>query len=450
MKLPKFGDQAGKDMDDASVTPTNLRWYLGVLERKVNEAPDGKFSEENRKIAAGIRAELGRRGESAPAPKAGAHPKKPQPQEQRSSEPTQAIQVAGQEGVIRFEGSFSNAARANQAIRAAQEQCHLVSPAPVCGRLPEGYELAITMVRIDPYGRGVYAITGDKKNPSPEDEVGLDKTSLIQISNAAGADWVASQRADDRRTQFFCAWEAVAEVQLLDGRKVKRRGNVDIDARDGSGYISEIRSKAERRARENPEWKNDGGESQLLELRKFYTRHAESKAMERAIANLGIRRSYKRKDLEKPFAVVSLSFTGRSDDPETRRYFAQRIADAALGSANNLYGAQPAALPAAMPAAVPQLRAAPPVGTVPYDPDAYETEGEEYGCPPAPKSEPKPAPAPEKPSPETAEQSATPAPGSAPKQDTTAPQQTPAAAPSQERPAARRSLKDDPAEDFDR
>jgi hypothetical protein len=393
-KLP-FGKAKGVELDKAEVS--DLKWVLGAVEEKLEKEPTSQYADNDRKLVAAIRAELAKRGEGGAAQAAGGG-KAPAPGRSvpagGKASPTgqsQSIQVAGKTSVIAFEGSFSNAARATEAIRLAQSQCHLVSPAPVCGSLPEGYELAITMVRIDPYGPGVYSLTGKKDHPGPEDTVGLDKVSLLQIGNAAGADWIISRRTDDRRTNFYCEWEAVAEIQLLDGRKVKRPGNVEIDARDGSGYIEEIRTKAEKRAREHPDWSNDGGDSQILELRKFYVRHAESKAMERAVANLGIRRSYKRKELEKPFAVVALSFTGRSDDAETRRYFAQRIADAALGSANNLYGGKPSLPGPGSP--MPQLRAAPPVGSVPYDADAYDTEGEDYGDvanEPPPKSDPTP------------------------------------------------------------
>jgi hypothetical protein len=121
-----------------------------------------------------------------------------------------------------------------------------------------------------------------------------------------------------------------------------------VKARDGSPQIDEIRKKAASRER------NDGGARQILELRKFLLRHAERKAKSRAIADLGVKRSYTKKELEKPFAVARLMFNGHVEgDPELTREFRLKIADSFLGASSALYGQPRASLPAPQPP--PQL-----------------------------------------------------------------------------------------------
>lgn len=231
------------------------------------------------------------------------------------------------------EGSFSDPGQITEALRKAAENYHLVSPSTVCGNLPEGCEVALSLVHVNPDDPNLYPLSGGK--------LGLDRVTLQQIASAAGATMVRSHRLDDGSHPHYCAWFAEIAYRMFDGQVVHRQGSVEIDVRepDGAAYV-EILEKAK-----NSKGGPRSPDKQLLELRKFLTRHAESKALNRAIANMGIRRSYTRAELAKPFAVARVMFTGRSADPDASRQFRDKIADSFLGGTRQLYGGAPAQAP---------------------------------------------------------------------------------------------------------
>jgi hypothetical protein len=104
-------------------------------------------------------------------------------------------------------------------------------------------------------------------------------------------------------------------------------------------------------------------------------RHAETKAKLRAIASMGVKRSYKPSELGKPFAVARLMFDGHSEDPVLRREFALMKARRAIDGRAALYGGD-------APRRLPAFRGhqPPPPGSVVDDPDDlggadYDTSG---------------------------------------------------------------------------
>jgi hypothetical protein len=405
-----FGPTKGTPLSQAAIK--DLKYCIDRRAADLDENPDSQYAASNKRWLDAAMVELQRReggGAPAAAPAATGAAK---PSTNAQPAPSTALaQVEPSAGLL-VEGSFGDAARATSALRAAAERCHLVAPATICGSLPEGCEIALSMVVVDPYGPEVYQITGNRKQPGDDDTVGIDRVSLAKIGGAAGINWEVSRRTDDASDPHYCAWEAVALVRMFDGQLRRVVGNVELDAREGSPLLEEIRIKASRRQGDN-----DGGASQILELRKFLSRHAESKAMNRAIASLGVRRSYKRKDLKKPFAVARIMFTGRSEDPEARREFRAGIMNSFLGNTAALYGGNaPVQTPApaqlqpspvqAAPAAF-ALSAPPPVGSVGAQGYDIEAEGDE--APDSPRKAPAPAPA------VGAEQPAATAPADAPK-----------------------------------
>lgn len=301
----------------------------------------------------------------------------PRRQAQQKRENTDARpQVA--ESALALVKAYGSAVEATNALTEAQSHFHLVTPAMVVAGVPEGFEVYTSIVTIDPYGREVYQITGDRKHPKDGDTVGIDRIALARIAQAAGASWLYSKRTDDGSHPHYCAWEAMIAYRLFDGQQCTIPGNVDIDVRapHGPAYQKIVEAAKNAKAWENGELvpRPRDPEPQLLELRQFLSRHCESKAMNKAIGNMGIRRAYKRSELKKPFFAARLAFTGRSEDPEARRDFRRAITAGFLASTAALYGA-----PVVAP---PQLRHAPP----PPDPHAmpdgdfwgadYETEGE--------------------------------------------------------------------------
>jgi hypothetical protein len=355
------GQNKGQALTEAATK--DIQYWIGRIEKDLAADPSKKFADKDRAWLKGAREIVAARNGGGPQPQA------PRPQQALAQRPEQSTALV--------EGSFGDPKRVTAALAQAAENYHLVSPASVCGTLPEGCEVCLSLVHISPEDKGLYKV-GDK--------LGLDRVMLSQIAAAAGATVTESKRLDDGSHPHYCAWAVTIAFRLFDGQLVERTGNVEIDVRepDGAAYVDIVS-------------KNEKPEKQLLELRKFLTRHAESKAMNRAIAAMGIRRSYTKAELAKPFAVARLMFTGRSADPETRQQFNAAIAQSFLGGRQQLFG-QP-----------PQLHGANSAGALPtyhpppqrsYDPEPYDTD---YELP----SEPAASRAPSEPPPAQPAQSAT-------------------------------------------
>jgi len=297
---------------------------------------------------------------------------------------------------IQLSGSSRDATDITKRLEYAAKHYHLVSPAPACSRLPEGCSVTMSSVLVDAENE-TYDVGGKK--------LGLGKTALQRIGNAAGVSWDAQQsgRLDDSSDPHYCNWKAVGSMRHLDGTEVQLLASKEMDLREGSAQIEALRQRYEEKYRK---WEKDGKQgwapkdpsAQIREMRLHIQAHAETKAQLRAIRAVGIRSSYTREELQKPFIVARLQWTGESDDPALRTMFAEKTADAFLGGVRSLYGHQPPALPTHLE---PTRTAPPPVdrSRAPEYDDYEDMEPvEPQAAPQAPvPAEPppaKPAPAP--------------------------------------------------------
>ncbi|MCZ6870534.1 MAG: hypothetical protein O7G84_13615 [Gammaproteobacteria bacterium] len=262
-----------------------------------------------------------------------------------------AIQKRDERPLANLVGTYRSADEANDRMAWAAEHAHLISPASSVGALPEGVGLALTAVVVDPE-TDVYKTDGGK--------LGLGKSTLQKIAHAVGVSWnpTLSGRMDDGSNPYYVRWKAVGTYRAFDGQEQTICAEKELDLRNGSPAARELKDR------------------QLAQMRLHIQAHAETKAQLRAIRSLGIKTSYSREELQKPFVAARVLFTGETSDPELKRIFAQRTADAFLGGSKMLYGDAPAQpLPALAP---------PPVGTVPADPDDVSGFMDTVEQPPAP------------------------------------------------------------------
>ena len=233
----------------------------------------------------------------------------------------------------------------SERLQRLSAEYHLVAPANEVADLPEGFGVTISLVRVDPNPKAgeVNEIGG---------KLALSKVAIERIGAAAGVDWDPhlTRRLDNGKDPHYVHYIAVGWIKNFDGTLRRISGTVEIDAREGSPQLDEIKAKAAKRKKDEEYYAKkdnrapkqlDDGESQTLELRKFILRHAETKAKLRAIVSMGVKRAYQKEELSKPFAVASLIFTGHTNDPELRRTFAIMKAQAALGGAAALFGPPP-------------------------------------------------------------------------------------------------------------
>jgi hypothetical protein len=266
------------------------------------------------------------------------------------AQPSQAINRAPPTAALAIEGNFGEPGRATAALKAAAEAYHLISPATMVGSLPEGCSVALALVHISPKDPHLYKVGG---------KLALDKTHLASIGNAIGASTVYSRRTDDGSDPHYCAWTVKVQYRQFDGTWLTRQGSVEMDVREphGAEYVDAVRKA--KKAERDPE-------SQIGELRRFITRHAESKALNRAYAALGIRRSYTADELERPFCIARVTFTGESVDPVARAQFREGIMQSFLSSTVAAFGPADYTPPSSD-------------GLHPPPPQSFhDTEGEEY------------------------------------------------------------------------
>ena len=275
---------------------------------------------------------------------------------------SQALAASPQERLARIPGSYRNPQAITERLQYAAKHFHLVSPATACGAVPEGCSISLSTVIIDKDAE-TYKVSG---------KFGLSKTALDKIGAAAGISWDAQQsgRIDDGSDPHYCMWRAVGRMRHLDGTEVQLVGTKEMDLREGSQVVETDTA------------------NQVREKRLHIAAHAETKARLRAIRSIGIRTAYTAEELSKPFVVAKIMWTGQSNDPELRRLFAMKQADAMIGGSRALYGNAPIAPPAAV-AMMPAGVRPPPVGR-PYErEDDYDAPQRTVEMPPPP---PTPAP----------------------------------------------------------
>lgn len=261
---------------------------------------------------------------------------------------TQAIVMSKEDRLANLPGSYRNARAVTERLQFAADNFHLVSPTTTCGVVPEGCNVVLSVVHIDP--AETYDVGFGKLAPS--------KTALQKIAQCAGISWdpVQSRRLDDGSHPHYCYYLAVGKMRHLDGTEVQLVGSKEMDLREGSAQVQKVLESN----------KKGNGEAQLRDMRAFILGHAETKAQLRAIRSMGVRSSYTRQELERPFVVARLMWTGQSEDAELRRLFALKQADKMLSAASALYGAPPPA-PAALSLTPPSMAVSaplppPPVG----------------------------------------------------------------------------------------
>jgi hypothetical protein len=101
---------------------------------------------------------------------------------------TKADEATPAQRLARVPGAYSNAKELAARLRYAQQYAHLISPTTQVAAVPEGFEVTIASVVIDP--NETYAV---------EDKRGLSKVALDRIASAAGVSWDShlSRRLDD-------------------------------------------------------------------------------------------------------------------------------------------------------------------------------------------------------------------------------------------------------------
>lgn len=307
-----FGRNQGEPVATCDIEALN--WAINALDKKLREQPGHKFAAQDRKWLEEAHRVFAARSEGLPPP--------PAP-------PPAASLVKVSVGAIR------EAAKATEALLEARTLGHLIAPAPAVGTLPEGCSVMVSAVVVD-VDRETYQMAGTS-------ERGLGKVALNKIAGALGVDWDAkgSQRLDDGSDAHYCHFQAVGRVRNFDGSWRGIDGHKELDLREGSDLVEEIRAREAKKKTEATDakpYRGDGGDKEIRMKRIHILSLCETEARLRAVRSLGLRTGYTSDELAKPFVIAQVAFDGYSEDPEARAHFREGIMANFLGSSRALFG----------------------------------------------------------------------------------------------------------------
>lgn len=167
----------------------------------------------------------------------------------------------------------------------------------------------------------------------------ITKQGLMKLSVCAGIIWnmAETKRVDNRGDRNYVAFQAVGGIRKLDGEPVFFKSEYDLDfevleeelTRQFEMKAKNMRGKTDEDKRQYVDYcvKRD-----LLFKRRHKVKLAESGALLRVIRSLlGLKSTYSRKELEKPFVLLRITFKPDFNDPEIRKAMIQKSIESITG-----------------------------------------------------------------------------------------------------------------------
>jgi len=218
---------------------------------------------------------------------------------------------------------------------------NVLVPSTVIQEISPFHKPVLEIVRINPDPKGggeVYEVVMGSGNFS------LRAVALNKIAFAAGIIWNAknSGRTDDGGDPSIVSYRAEAAVRKEDGTYMVRNAEYMLDL---SVVEQEIRDSYEQKSQalmrekkaKNEKWTEEDRKNyveksvkrDLLQKRKFRLQLAQTGAMDRVIRLiLGLKGTYRRDELEKPFVVPKIAFSPDVSDPKVRDLLLRQGMDA--------------------------------------------------------------------------------------------------------------------------
>lgn len=195
------------------------------------------------------------------------------------------------------------------------EHAHILSPVTDIGSLPANWALVPSAVMINPDEAGgeVYRDGLFCKG----DQVALSKNGLRKIAKAAGISWKVT-REDSGTVPHYWSMKCTLEYRGHDGLPKEIEASYEWDLRDGSARLQ----------------KADGVMStkELNRARLHGLRRCEAGAINAAIREYGLKQTYTKAELRRPFVVFNMVFIPETDEQKNM------LAQAALTGSSALYG----------------------------------------------------------------------------------------------------------------
>lgn len=296
-------------------------------------------------------------------------------------------------GLELFSGSSRDPNEITARIERAMQMANVLSPVTQCPNLPPFHEVAVSSVKADcEVNSNGFPVRPGEIYKISKDSYGLGKPFLNRVKRSVGVVWVPEQcgRRDDESDPYFVRHFSFGVVQKFDGGIETIKGTKTLDLRDGSARVKKIIAKKVASAIYDLKYDAQNKNFRITDEMIAKTRkEAEERAWDdinamraeietlaetgsemRALRSLGMKTSYTLKELQKPFVIFSLVVTGKHENPEFERMFAEKAAEKALDSRRTLYGStpEPMTIPShVLEQPVPRRTAPPPVGSTTGD-----------------------------------------------------------------------------------
>lgn len=205
----------------------------------------------------------------------------------------------------RASAEITTPAEYEQSLRTWQaEHAHILTPAVSFSDLPPQSALVASKICLNPDPKSGGDVYQDGLFIKGED-VAIAKVGLSKIAQCAGIS-VDTERTDSRTVQFFWEVKATATWVGFDGTPQRCTGTVEYDLRDGSPRLKGFSA------------------AQIDQARKFGLAGAETRAINRAIRQFGVKQKYTKTEIQKPFVVVRVVFRPDMNDPVQRAIVTQQ------------------------------------------------------------------------------------------------------------------------------
>jgi hypothetical protein len=189
----------------------------------------------------------------------------------------------------------------------------------------------------NPKDGDVYPASGGDDNNSFR----LAAQGIRKLSVCAGIIWhpYECRRLDDRKDRHYVACQAVGGIRKADGQPVWWRGEYDLDFEViEEELIDQYTAKCKSWNKSDAQkqgYVDSNVRKDLLFKRKHKLKLAETGAMNRvARAILGLKGSYTREELAKPFVMLRIVLRPDFTDKDVRA----KLADAAINAMVGIYG----------------------------------------------------------------------------------------------------------------
>lgn len=217
----------------------------------------------------------------------------------------------------------------------ANPKFNLLTPVVNISNVPAWHSVVFAQVTLHPNPdlKDVY------RNPlfCKSHEVAIAGVGLAKLALAASMEtWAV--RVDSGTVEHFYEYEGHAKFLGFDGTPIHIARRKTWDLRDGSLQLKGFKG------------------AQIEEARKHGAANGESRAINRAIRQYGIKQVYQQSEIANPFIVAKLTFTPPLEDPDVKKFYMAMK----LGKESLLFGGPPSVAAPQLPAGADPQKLLPP------------------------------------------------------------------------------------------